>query len=81
MMQEADCTIGEVVEYQSYPEAYADLANGRLDYVINALISVNDLIRPAATPSRRASRSRATASAPGRCPSAAPRSWSSSPAS
>ena len=37
--------IGDVVEYQSYPEAYADLANGRLDYVINALISVNDLVK------------------------------------
>lgn len=37
--------LGEVVEYQSYPEAYADLANGRLDYVINAVISVNDLVK------------------------------------
>lgn len=45
MMADAGCTIGEVVEYQSYPEAYADLANGRLDYVINALISVNDLVK------------------------------------
>lgn len=34
-----------MVEYQSYPEAYADLANGRLDYVINAVISVNDLVK------------------------------------
>jgi len=37
--------LGEVVQYQSYPEAYADLANGRLDYVINAVISVNDLVK------------------------------------
>lgn len=45
MMAEKNCEIGEVVEYQSYPEAYADLANERLDYVINALISVNDLVK------------------------------------
>jgi len=45
MMADAGCEIGNVVEYQSYPEAYADLANGRLDYVINALISVNDLVK------------------------------------
>ncbi|MFD2237435.1 transporter substrate-binding domain-containing protein [Aureimonas populi] len=45
MMEEQGCSIGEVVEYQSYPEAYADLANGRLDYVINALISINDLVK------------------------------------
>lgn len=45
MMAESDCKIGDVVEYQSYPEAYADLANGRLDYVINALVSVNDLVK------------------------------------
>ena len=45
MMAAEGCEIGEVVEYQSYPEAYADLANGRLDYVVNALISVNDLVK------------------------------------
>lgn len=45
MMEAEGCSIGEVVEYQSYPEAYADLANGRLDYVINALVSVNDLVK------------------------------------
>jgi polar amino acid transport system substrate-binding protein len=45
MMKAEGCEIGEVVEYPSYPEAYADLANGRLDYVINALISVNDLVK------------------------------------
>lgn len=37
--------LGEVVQYQSYPEAYADLANGRLDYVINGIVSVNDLVK------------------------------------
>ncbi|WP_210209684.1 transporter substrate-binding domain-containing protein [Aureimonas flava] len=45
MMADKGCEIGEVVEYQSYPEAYADLANQRLDYVINALISINDLVK------------------------------------
>jgi len=45
MMTEQGCAIGDVVEYQSYPEAYADLANQRLDYVINALISINDLVK------------------------------------
>lgn len=45
MMAESDCEIGDVVEYQSYPEAYADLSNERLDYVINALISINDLVK------------------------------------
>lgn len=45
MMAAESCEMGEVVEYQSYPEAYADLANGRLDYVVNALISVNDLVK------------------------------------
>ncbi len=45
MMADKNCEMGEVVEYQSYPEAYADLANERLDYVINALISVNDLVK------------------------------------
>lgn len=45
MMADKGCEIGEVVEYQSYPEAYADLANERLDYVVNALISVNDLVK------------------------------------
>lgn len=45
MMAEQGCEIGKVVEYPSYPEVYADLANGRLDYAINALISVNDLVK------------------------------------
>lgn len=45
MMEAKNCKIGKVVEYPSYPEIYADLANGRLDYAINALISVNDLVK------------------------------------
>jgi polar amino acid transport system substrate-binding protein len=45
MMEAKGCKMGTVVEYPSYPEIYADLANGRLDYAVNALISVNDLIK------------------------------------
>ena len=45
MLEAKGGKLGEVVEYQSYPEAYADLANGRLDYVINTVISVNDLVK------------------------------------
>ena len=44
MLKAKGLKLGKVVQYQSYPEAYADLANGRLDYVINALISINDLV-------------------------------------
>lgn len=45
MMEAKGCSMGKVVEYPSYPEIYADLANGRLDYAVNALISVNDLVK------------------------------------
>ncbi|NBA96050.1 transporter substrate-binding domain-containing protein [Pseudomonas sp. R5(2019)] len=45
MMAEKGCEMGKVIEYPSYPEVYADLANGRLDYAVNALISVNDLVK------------------------------------
>jgi len=36
--------VGKIIQYQSYPEAYADLANGRVDYVINAETNINDLV-------------------------------------
>ena len=45
MMEAKNCKMGKVVEYPSYPEIYADVANGRLDYAVNALISVNDLVK------------------------------------
>lgn len=45
MMKDKGCEMGKVVEYPSYPEIYSDLANGRLDYAVNALISVNDLVK------------------------------------
>ncbi|NTE68224.1 transporter substrate-binding domain-containing protein [Agrobacterium tumefaciens] len=36
--------LGEVVQYQSYPEAYADLANGRLDFVVNSVVNASVLV-------------------------------------
>jgi polar amino acid transport system substrate-binding protein len=45
MLKESGGSLGNVIQYQSYPEAYADLANGRLDYVVNAVISINDLVK------------------------------------
>ena len=45
MLEKTGGKLGPVVEYPSYPEAYADLANKRLDYVINVVISVNDLAK------------------------------------
>ncbi|OHV07833.1 amino acid ABC transporter substrate-binding protein [Kushneria phosphatilytica] len=45
MLDKSGGQLGEVVKYQSYPEAYADLANGRLDYVINAEVPVNTLVK------------------------------------
>ncbi|ATE62540.1 amino acid ABC transporter substrate-binding protein [Thauera sinica] len=35
--------LGEVVQYTSFPEAYQDLANGRLDYVINGIVNLTSL--------------------------------------
>ncbi len=35
--------LGKVVEYTSYPEAYQDLALGRLDYVVNTVINLQTL--------------------------------------
>lgn len=36
--------LGKVVQYQSYPEAYADLANGRLDFVVNSVVNASVLV-------------------------------------
>ncbi|MGF6781561.1 transporter substrate-binding domain-containing protein [Paraburkholderia sp. GAS334] len=35
----------QIVEYQSYPETYQDLAVGRLDAVANTQINLNSLIK------------------------------------
>lgn len=45
MLAESGGELGEVVEYEAYPEIYADLANERVDYVINSIVPVNDLVR------------------------------------
>ena len=37
-------SLGKIVEYQSYPEVYADLANGRLDYAVNSVISASTVV-------------------------------------
>src|SRR6202042_2966040 len=36
--------LGKVVEYTSYPEAYQDLALGRVDYVVNTVINLQTLV-------------------------------------
>jgi len=38
-------TLGRVVEYQAYPEVYADLANRRLDVALNSLVPASLLVR------------------------------------
>lgn len=43
MLQADGGRLGTVVEYTSYPEAYADLANGRLDYVIDGFVPAKTL--------------------------------------
>ncbi|WP_089139653.1 transporter substrate-binding domain-containing protein [Vibrio rumoiensis] len=45
MLENDGKKLGKVVQYQSYPEAYADLANGRVDYVINSVVSVNEIVK------------------------------------
>lgn len=44
MLEQTGGKLGEVVEYTSYPEIYEDLANGRLDYVINSIVAAQNLI-------------------------------------
>ncbi len=40
MLGKTDGKLGKVVQYASYPEAYQDLASGRVDYVVNGEISL-----------------------------------------
>jgi polar amino acid transport system substrate-binding protein len=37
--------LGKIVEYQGYPEAYQDLALGRLDYVVNVWLSLQTIAK------------------------------------
>jgi polar amino acid transport system substrate-binding protein len=43
MLEKEGGKLGKVVEYTSYPEAYQDLALGRLDYVVNTVINLQTL--------------------------------------
>ena len=45
MLKKSGGKLGKVVEYPSYPEVYEDLANGRLDYAVNGIISVTALVK------------------------------------
>ncbi|MHA6848557.1 transporter substrate-binding domain-containing protein [Ralstonia syzygii] len=45
MLEKTQGKVGKIVEYPSYPEIYADLANGRLDYAVNTLIGANTLVK------------------------------------
>lgn len=42
-LAETGDSLGEVVQYTSFPEAYQDLATGRLDYVVNGIINLTSL--------------------------------------
>src|SRR5260370_1140621 len=44
MIEKEGGTMGKVVEYTSYPEAYQDLALGRTDYVVNTIINIKALV-------------------------------------
>lgn len=43
MLKKTGGHLGKVVQYQSYPEAYQDLALGRVDYVVNTLLNVQSV--------------------------------------
>ena len=42
MLEKDGGKLGKIVEYTSYPEAYQDLALGRVDYVVNTIINLQD---------------------------------------
>jgi polar amino acid transport system substrate-binding protein len=44
MLEKDGGKLGKVVEYTSYPEAYQDLALGRVDYVVNTIINIKALV-------------------------------------
>jgi polar amino acid transport system substrate-binding protein len=45
MLKKTGGTMGKVVQYVSYPEAYQDLAIGRIDYVVNTEINLRTMVR------------------------------------
>jgi polar amino acid transport system substrate-binding protein len=44
MLEKEGGKLGKIVEYTSYPEAYQDLALGRVDYVVNTVINIKTLV-------------------------------------
>ncbi|HUW80046.1 MAG TPA: transporter substrate-binding domain-containing protein [Acidocella sp.] len=44
MLKETGGSLGPVQQYQGYPEAYQDLALGRLDYVVNTQLSLYSVL-------------------------------------
>lgn len=45
LLQKSGGKLGKVSLYASFPEAYQDLANGRIDYVLNSVVAIADVIR------------------------------------
>ncbi|MFK8251878.1 transporter substrate-binding domain-containing protein [Ancylobacter terrae] len=45
MLAKTGGKLGKVVQYTSYPEAYQDLALGRVDYVVNTIINAQSLVK------------------------------------
>jgi polar amino acid transport system substrate-binding protein len=45
MLNGTNGKLGAMTEYNSFPDAYQDLANGRIDYVINTYINLSELVR------------------------------------
>jgi polar amino acid transport system substrate-binding protein len=44
MLEKDGGKLGKIIEYTSYPEAYQDLALGRVDYVVNTVINLQTLV-------------------------------------
>ncbi len=45
MLAQTGGKLGKVIPYQGYPEAYQDLAAGRLDTVVNTQLSINSVVK------------------------------------
>jgi polar amino acid transport system substrate-binding protein len=45
MLKTTGGSLGKVTEYQGYPEAYQDLALGRIDYVVNVWLSLQTVAK------------------------------------
>lgn len=45
MLKTTGGSLGKVTEYQGYPEAYQDLALGRVDYVVNVWLSLQTIAK------------------------------------